>query len=94
MPLGESARLLTRGSLGLCDAATQATRLPSGHPEGFIEAFANIYLGVAADIRAKLGDEHPVMADYPRVEEGARGVRFIEMVLESSRSQEKWTSCS
>lgn len=91
MPLGESARVLTRGSLGLCDAATQATRLPSGHPEGFIEAFANIYLGVAADIRAKLGDEHPVMADYPRVEEGARGVRFVEMVLESSRSKEKWT---
>jgi len=93
MPLGESARVLTRGSVGLCDAATQATRLPSGHPEGFIEAFANIYLGVAADIRARLCDTHPVIADYPRVEEGARGVRFIEMVLESSLSREKWTMC-
>lgn len=95
LPLGESARALTRGSAGLGDAATRATRLPSGHPEGFIEAFANIYMGVAADIRARL---HGTVADanaadYPRIEDGARGVNFIEKVLESSRSQEKWTLC-
>jgi len=94
LPLGESARLLTRGSVGLCIAATQATRLPSGHPEGFIEAFANIYIGVAADIRAKMGGSQAVTADYPRVEDGARGVRFIETVLESSRANEKWTICN
>lgn len=92
-PLGDSARLLTRGSQGLCDAATQATRLPSGHPEGFIEAFANIYLGVAADIRARLGGNQAAAADYPRVEEGARGVYFINKVLASAHSQEKWTTC-
>lgn len=93
LPLGESARMLSRASVGLCEAATRATRLPSGHPEGFIEAFANIYLGVADDIRARLGGTHSVTSDYPRVEDGARGVRFIEMVLESSRSTEKWTVC-
>lgn len=93
-PLGESARLLTRGSVGLCAAATQATRLPSGHPEGFIEAFANIYLGVAADIRARLDGNQTATADYPRVEDGARGVRFIDKVLESSRSRAKWTMCN
>lgn len=92
-PLGESARLLTRGSVGLCAAATQATRLPSGHPEGFIEAFANIYQGVATDIRARLYGNQATTADYPRVEDGARGVRFIDKVLESSRSQDKWTRC-
>lgn len=92
-PLGESARLLTRGSAGLCAAAVQATRLPSGHPEGFIEAFANIYLGVAVDIRARLDGKSATTADYPRVEDGARGVDFINKVLESARSQEKWTTC-
>ncbi|MBK1682842.1 Gfo/Idh/MocA family protein [Rhodoferax fermentans] len=93
LPLGESARLLTRGSVGLCAAATQATRLPTGHPEGFIEAFANIYLGVAEDIRARLDGSQATTADYPRVEDGARGVYFINKVLQSSHSQDKWTLC-
>jgi predicted dehydrogenase len=92
-PLGEPERILTRGSPWLCEAAARASRLPAGHPEGFIEAFANIYLGVAADIRARLagGVANPLDADYPRVEDGARGVRFIEKVLESSQSEQKWT---
>ena len=91
--LDEARRVLTRGSPGLSDAALRATRLPSGHPEGFIEAFANIYLGVAADIRARLHGSvaNALEADYPRIEDGMRGVRFIETVLESSRSQQKWT---
>ena len=91
--LNEPRRVMTRGSPGLSEAAIRATRLPSGHPEGFIEAFANIYLGVAADIRARLQGSvaDALEADYPRIEDGARGVRFIETVLESSRSQEKWT---
>nr|WP_315426249.1 Gfo/Idh/MocA family oxidoreductase [uncultured Albidiferax sp.] len=93
-PLNEAPRTLTRGGPGLCEAAVHASRLPSGHPEGFIEAFANIYLGVAADIRARLAGLAPdaIAADYPRVEDGARGVRFIEKVLESSRSTQKWTA--
>nr|WP_315233745.1 Gfo/Idh/MocA family oxidoreductase [uncultured Albidiferax sp.] len=93
-PLNEAPRTLTRGGPGLCEAAIRASRLPSGHPEGFIEAFANIYLGVAADIRARLAGVAPdaIAADYPRVADGARGVRFIEKVLESSRSGQKWTA--
>ena len=93
-PLNEAPRTLTRGGPGLCEAAIRASRLPSGHPEGFIEAFANIYLGVAADIRARLAGVAPdaIAADYPRVADGARGVRFIEKVLESSRSAQKWTA--
>jgi predicted dehydrogenase len=87
-------RVLTRGTPWLHEAAQRATRIPSGHPEGFIEAFANIYLGVAAAIRAQAAGERadPLLADYPDVEAGARGVFFMEAVLASARSSEKWTS--
>ena len=86
-------RILTCGSPWLSEAARRATRLPAGHPEGFIEAFANIYLGVASDIRARhVGRVASALeADYPRVEEGARGVHFVEGVLASSTSTQKWT---
>jgi predicted dehydrogenase len=92
-PLDGAPRLLTRASAGLCDSATRASRLPAGHPEGFIEAFANVYLGVAADIRARMAGvpADPLAADYPRIDAGARGVRFIEKVLESATSPQKWT---
>lgn len=85
-------RRLTRASPGLSLAAQAATRLPAGHPEGFIEAFANLYLGVAADIRARqAGTLAPLLqADYPRVEDGARGVRFIEATLASSAAGGTW----
>jgi hypothetical protein len=84
---------LTRGAPWLCEAARRASRLPAGHPEGFIEAFANIYAGVAADIRARLAGQpaDPLAADYPRVEDGARGVRFIERTVASAKSELKWT---
>jgi predicted dehydrogenase len=93
-PLDGAPRRLTRASAGLCDSATRASRLPAGHPEGFIEAFANVYLGVAADIRARMAGvpADPLAADYPRIDAGARGVRFIEKVLESATSAQKWTS--
>ena len=64
---------------GVCDATTMATRLPGGHPEGFIEAFANIYRSVAAAIHAGRDDGDGF--DYPDVRDGARGVRFIERVV-------------
>ncbi|MGM9427095.1 Gfo/Idh/MocA family protein [Hydrogenophaga sp. MI9] len=94
LPLDGPPRTLTRASAGLCEAAVRASRLPAGHPEGFIEAFANVYLGVAADIRARLQGvaADPLAADYPRIEAGARGVRFIERVLASAASDHKWTA--
>lgn len=81
--------ILTRGSPWLCKAARRAVRLPSGHPEGFIEAFANVYRGVFADIRARRAGvvADPLEADYPRVDDGARGVRFIECAVASSASR-------
>jgi predicted dehydrogenase len=94
LPHDGPKRVLTRGSPWLCEAARRASRLPTGHPEGFIEAFANVYGGVAADIRARLEGRSadPLAADYPRVEAGARGVRFIERTVASAASDIKWTT--
>ena len=92
-PIDGPARMLTRGSPWLGEAARRATRLPTGHPEAFIEAFANVYLGVAAHIRALQAGSEPdsLDADYPHLEDGARGVRFIEKVVQSAASTAKWT---
>jgi predicted dehydrogenase len=92
-PIDGPRRVLTRGSAWLGEAARRATRLPTGHPEAFIEAFANVYLGVAAHIRALQSGITPlaIEADYPTLADGARGVRFIEKTVESARSEHKWT---
>eukprot|EP01034_Spumella_vulgaris_P035892 gene35892-44257_t len=91
--IGAPASVLTTASHGLCESAMKASRLPAGHPEGFIEAFANIYLGVAEDIRARLQGlpTTPAAAGYPQIDSGVRGVRFIEKVVESALSSNKWT---
>ncbi|RZI97348.1 MAG: Gfo/Idh/MocA family oxidoreductase [Variovorax sp.] len=94
LPHDGPKRILTRGSPWLHPAAQRASRIPAGHPEGFIEAFANVYGGVMAEIHARLAGSaaDPVAADYPRVEEGARGVRFIERTVASAASAAKWTA--
>jgi predicted dehydrogenase len=92
-PLEGPKQLLTRGGGAyLCAAAQKATRLPSGHPEAFLEAFANVYLGVAEAIRAKLEGRAlgELEGDFPTLEDGARGVHFIEKTVESSRWDHKW----
>jgi predicted dehydrogenase len=78
-------QLLTRGNGYLGSAAAAASRLPAGHPEAFLEAFANVYAGIADAIH---GDPN---ADYPTVVDGARGVAFIETTVESANSDRKWT---
>jgi predicted dehydrogenase len=67
------------------EAAATMSRLPAGHPEGYLEGFANLYRAFAARIRGASVDESP----FPTVEEGARGVRFIETVIASSED-ERW----
>ena len=93
-PLDGPRRLLTRGSPWLGRVAGASVRLPSGHPEGFLEAFANIYLGIAADIRARHDSRQlgPEEREYATVEDGARGVRFVEATVASARSDRKWTA--
>ncbi len=87
-------RTLTRNSPGLSEAARRACRLPPGHPEGFIEAFANLYQGIAVDLRMRQTQGRPATpaeAEYPRIADGVRGVRFIERAVASSASHQKWT---
>ena len=86
-------RVLTRGAPVLCAAAMKATFLPAGHPEAFMEAFANLYLGIAEAIQAQADRRplEPLEGDFPTLEAGARGVRFIEKTVQSARSQTKWT---
>jgi predicted dehydrogenase len=86
-------QVLTRGGPGLCAAAMKATFLPAGHPEAFMEAFANLYLGIAEAIQARADRRPlgPLEGDFPTLEAGARGVRFIEKTVQSAHSQAKWT---
>lgn len=92
-PLDAPARVLKRGNDYLCEEAKRATRLPPGHPEAFIEAFANLYLGVVAEIRIRRNEpaSDDLPRDFPTVRDGARGVYFIEKTVESARSEKKWT---
>ena len=81
-----------RGNGYFCEAAERATHLPFGHPEAFFEAFGNIYMNITDTIRAHLVGREPtdLELDFPSVYNGARGVKFIEKVVESSQSDKKW----
>jgi len=93
-PADGPPRLFTRGCPWLCAAANKATRLPTGHPEAFFEAFANIYIGVAEAIVASRAKRAltEFEGDFPTLLDGATGVRFIEQTVASAQSAEKWTS--
>jgi predicted dehydrogenase len=86
------AQLYRRGNDYLCDAAQRANRLPPGHPEAFIEAFANIYVNATDAIRARILGQEPdeLVLDFPTAVDGARGLAFIESAVESSKSDQKW----
>ncbi len=86
------AQLYRRGNGYLCEAAQRATRLPPGHPESFIEAFANVYVNATDTIRAKILGIEPTEfeLDFPDVIDGARGLAFIESAVESGKSAQKW----
>ena len=74
-------------------AAARASSLPAGHPEAFLDAFANVYRNVSDVIRARLArtSPDPLMLDYPTVDDGLRGMLFIDALLASARSRAKWT---
>jgi len=91
---GQPAQVYKRGNGYLGEAATRAASLPPGHPEAFYEAFANIYMNITDTIRARLSGREPteLELDFPSVYDGARGVKFIEKVIESGKSDQKWVS--
>jgi len=73
--------------------ATHNTRTPGGHPEGYLEAFGNLYRNFALSLSAKIngGQAKPEWLDFPGIEDGIRGMAFIENVVNSNHSSEKWT---
>lgn len=89
----EPRKIFKPGNPYVAPEAAANTRLPSGHPEAFIEAFANTYRNFCNTIRARILGIEPsdVMLDFPHVEDGARGVHFINKAVESSASEQKWT---
>jgi predicted dehydrogenase len=89
--LGEPRQRVTRGGAGVCAAAARVTRIPSGHPEGYLEAFANLYAEAAAAINAKkAGTPVDPSVLYPTVHDGVRGVAFVEACIASSRRNGAW----
>jgi predicted dehydrogenase len=84
---GQPMQTLRTGIGGMAMSSVAATRLPPGHPEGFLEAFANLYRNFHADIRGESG------ALYPRLEDGVRGMRFLDCVVRSSREGGLWKTC-
>jgi predicted dehydrogenase len=92
-PLGEPPRRITRGGPGSDDNSARVTRIPSGHPEGYLEGFATIYSEVAQAIRAvRMGETVADDVLYPTGREGLTGVRFVEAVVESSRAGSAWVA--
>jgi predicted dehydrogenase len=87
------AEVRRTGGPGIGASAAAATRLPSGHPEGFLEAFANLYRGVAAAHAAREEKAaHATKMDVPGIDDALRGMQFIETVVESSRRGGVWLS--
>jgi predicted dehydrogenase len=80
----------SKGNRSLCQDAQNATRLPPGHPEGIIEALANIYLEAFKAIRAGSANHTIPARDYPTVNDGVIGMAFIETVIASATSDCKW----
>ncbi len=89
---GEKPQLLSRNSGALAEAATHAARIPAGHPEGYLEGFAVLYRDIAEQITARLEGRQPdpLACHVPTVEDGARGVKFIEAAVASSQQNGSW----
>ena len=88
-PAGQPWQILRTGQGYMSDAAKRATRTPPGHPEGYLEAFANVYRLFIEDIRRVRRGEAP-LRDYPTVADGLRGLRFVATAVESSRRGSQW----
>ena len=90
--LDKPLQILRTGVGELSPEAAAHTRIPAGHPEGYLEAFANIYRNFAKCLQAQIGgtEVEPIYQDFPTVEDGVRGMQFIEKVVESSKQGATW----
>lgn len=92
-PFGEPKRLITRGGAGAGAAAGRVTRVPAGHPEGYLEGFATIYQEAAHAIRAaRAGKTAGPEVLYPGISDGMAGMAFIDACVRSSRANGRWIS--
>ncbi len=92
-PYGEPSRIVTRGGPGMSPAGLRTTRVPPGHPEGYVEAFATIYTEIAKAIRAaRDGGKPPEDVTFPTVEDGVKGLAFIEAAVKSSKAGSTWVN--
>ena len=89
----EGARRIRPGVGNLSEATKAHIRVPAGHPEAFLEAFANLYRNFAYTLKARMaGTElNPIYTDFPGIEEGIRGLAFVDTCLASAHSDQKWT---
>ena len=85
-------QLIRAGGTCLSSLAKANTRIPMGHPEGYLEAFANIYMAFIAKIHSRSGDDYDKLRalDCPGIDEAVRGMRFIELAVAASKSDIKW----
>ncbi len=92
-PLGKPRYRLTRGGPGTGDAAARMSRIPSGHPEGYLEGFANIYSEAARAIIARRdGTALDAAVTFPGLKEGLEGVAFVDACVRSSKKNGAWTA--
>lgn len=92
-PIGQPRYLLSRGGAGTGTEAQRVSRIPSGHPEGYLEAFATIYTEAARAIRAfDSGAPRDARVTYPTIEDGLKGMRFIEACVASNRENSSWVA--
>lgn len=92
-PFGQPKQVLTRGGAGSLPVAGRVSRVPPGHPEGYLEGFATIYAEAALAIRAarRKGGKTPKDVIYPTVDDGVEGVAFVEACVKSSKKNAAWT---
>jgi predicted dehydrogenase len=94
-PLGEPKRLLTRAGAGTGPEAARVSRTPAGHPEGYLEGFANIYTEAARAIKAhRRGDAVPDGVMFPTIADGFEGMAFVDACVRSSSRDGAWTTLS
>jgi hypothetical protein len=92
--LDKPTQILRAGTNGFVGSyALHNARTPAGHPEGYLEAFANLYRNFALTLSARIDGTKPKeeALDYPGVDDGIRGMAFIDSVVKSGQSKEKWT---
>jgi predicted dehydrogenase len=95
-PIDGPARVYTPNGPGSLPASSRACRIVAGHPEGFHEAFANLYSDAAEAIAARRSGRRadPLALDFPNERDGAIGVKFVEAAVASSRAGGEWTAAS